>query len=103
MKSKEYARLNAYHGVATALVNRINRLDGFLRGLQYRLREKPAAELEVAVRRVRGARHWDAGVNLKLPVDIVGELLLSMIKTQLADARKQLRELPPIQVQPKND
>lgn len=99
MKPREYKKLNAYHGMATALVKRIQNLDSFLRGLRYRLKENPAAELEVTVRRARIGRAWDTGATMKLPVQIVGKLLLPIVKRELSEAKTELRELPPIKTE----
>lgn len=99
MKYKDYRRLQAYHGLATATVKRIENLDSFLRGLQYRLRENPAAELEVTVRRVKAARSWDSGATMKLPVSVVGKLLLPIVKDELKQARDDLRGLPPMKTE----
>lgn len=96
MKYKDFRQLQAYHGLAAAKVKQIEGLDSFLRGLQYRLRENPAAELEITVRRVRSARNWDSGATMKLPVSIIGKLLLPIVKSELKQARDDLRELPPI-------
>ena len=103
MKYKEYEKLRAYYSAATGVVKRINALDSFLRGLQYRLRENRAAQLEITVRHDQSRRQWDAGASMKLPVDIVGKLLLPIVKSELAKARQELRDLQPMQLSDEND
>jgi len=44
MKYKEYEKLRAYYSAAAGVVKRINVLDSFLRGLQYRILRKRKRE-----------------------------------------------------------
>jgi len=52
MKHKDYRSLATYYDTVTSVVKRIQHLDSFPRGLQYRLKENLATELEISVRRV---------------------------------------------------
>jgi len=93
MKSREYAALLKHARTAESIAKRIARLDSFLRGLKYRLRENPTAELILHIRRDRRGC-YDPGVEVRLEAARIGRLILPLLRAEMRAAKRELAAMP---------
>jgi len=82
--------LQTHAKIAYELVRGIGRLDSFLRGLQYRVRENPTAILVLCVRRDRSSG-YDVGAEVRLEARRVAAILEPLIRDELRRVRAELR------------
>lgn len=103
MNKREYKRLQAYAEIAKELQRQVDNLERLYRAVRYRAAEKKVPLLQVGVSvpiqaRMAFGQKYDAGCQVNVPLSLVRDRILPVLREALKDAKAELAALPAVEI-----
>ena len=101
MTKNEYKRLQAYAAIAREIQNEIDNVDRLYRAVRYRAAEKQVPLLQIGVSvpveaRLKFGEKYDAGCYVNVPLGLVRDGIMPILRQALKKAKDDLAAMPPI-------